>query len=195
MQSDRPYTCLLILLRLALGEHTDTMLPSLTADEWREVYQLSVKHAVVALAWEGVEQLQLHIPEALQAMPADLMGKFLNDGGFDSQVLKGSTLAACYPNPEHRQGKITATVEFTDAISKDDILVNLKRMPFHPTYITHQFTPYTYPIQTNSTRQMIKCLKQELAKSNFYMTGRFADWEYYNMDVAMAAAMKLCETM
>lgn len=103
------------------------MLPDLSPDEWREVYRLSAKHAVIAIAWDGVEQLQQRSPQALQSMPADLMGKWfadvrtvetanrqmsglaaqvqklLNDGGFDSQVLKGSTLAACYPNPEHRQ--------------------------------------------------------------------------------------------
>ena len=90
------------------------------------------------------------------------------------------------------QGRITATIEFTDAISQADILANLERMPFHPTYITHRFHPFTYPIQTASTRQMIQRLKHELAKSNFLFTGRFADWEYYNMDVAMAAAMKTC---
>lgn len=93
------------------------------------------------------------------------------------------------------QGRITATIEFTDAISQADILANLQRMPFHPTYITHRFHPYTYPIQTASTRQMISSLKQELAKSDLYFTGRFADWEYYNMDVAMAAAMTTCAGM
>ena len=30
-------------------------------------------------------------------------------------------------------------------------------------------------------------------KDDFYLTGRFADWEYYNMDVAMGAAMDLCK--
>jgi UDP-galactopyranose mutase len=39
---------------------------------------------------------------------------------------------------------------------------------------------------------MIRQLKSELSKSNFFFTGRFADWEYYNMDAAMAAAMQLC---
>ena len=39
---------------------------------------------------------------------------------------------------------------------------------------------------------MIKDLKEELAASHFFFTGRFADWEYYNMDVAMDAAMKTC---
>lgn len=89
-------------------------------------------------------------------------------------------------------GRITATVEFTDAISYADILANIAQMPYHPVYLSHKFNPYTYPIQTHSTRRMIRQLKLELSKSNFYFTGRFADWEYYNMDAAMAAAMGLC---
>ena len=91
------------------------------------MYRLAAKHAVVALAWDGVEQLQQRSPQALQSMPADLMGKWfadvrtvetanrqmsglaaqvqklLNDGGFDSCLLKGASLAQYYPKPEHRQ--------------------------------------------------------------------------------------------
>lgn len=90
--------------------------------------------------------------------------------------------------------RITATVEFTDEISKDDILDNLKRIPLNPKYITHTYNQYTYPIQDAFTRIMIKDLKATLAPFGFYFTGRFADWEYYNMDVAMGAAMDLVET-
>lgn len=91
--------------------------------------------------------------------------------------------------------RITATIEFTDEISKEDILDNLTRIPLHPKYITHKYNQYTYPIQNAHTRQMIKSLKGDLATSNFYFTGRFADWEYYNMDVAIGAAMDLCKTL
>lgn len=87
---------------------------------------------------------------------------------------------------------MTGTVEFTDAISETEIEKNLAKMPLHPRYICHQYNPYTYPIQDKSTRQMIADLKQSLSSHNFFFTGRFADWEYYNMDVAMDAAMKTC---
>lgn len=86
------------------------------------------------------------------------------------------------------EGRITATIEFTDEISKETILENLKRIPLSPKYIDHQFNQYTYPIQDANTRTMIKELKSVLAPSGFYFTGRFADWEYYNMDIAMEAA-------
>lgn len=93
------------------------------------------------------------------------------------------------------ENRITATIEFTDDISKDDILANLKLIPLNPTYIDHQYNQYTYPIQDSNTRNMIKQLKKDLASSNFFFTGRFADWEYYNMDVAIGAAMDLCKTI
>lgn len=89
--------------------------------------------------------------------------------------------------------KITATIEFTDEISKEDILYNLSRIPLHPKYLDHKYNKYTYPIQDANTRGLIKQLKADLTLHGFYFTGRFADWEYYNMDVAIAAAMDTCK--
>ncbi|WP_026520202.1 protoporphyrinogen/coproporphyrinogen oxidase [Butyrivibrio sp. FCS006] len=94
-----------------------------------------------------------------------------------------------------KKNRITATIEFTDEICKEDILDNLKRIPLNPTYIDHVFSKYTYPIQDANTRGMINELKGFLANYNFYFTGRFADWEYYNMDVAIGAAMDLVKCL
>lgn len=92
-------------------------------------------------------------------------------------------------------GRITGTVEFTDAITKEEILDNLRRIPLHPRYIDHMYNQYTYPIQDSNTRSMIKDLKKEVETFDFYFTGRFSDWEYYNMDVAIGAAIDLCKTL
>jgi protoporphyrinogen oxidase len=86
-------------------------------------------------------------------------------------------------------GRMTGTIEFTDEISKKDILENLSRIPLSPKYLKHHYNKYTYPIQDSDTREMINSLKDELSTKGFFMTGRFADWEYYNMDVAIDAAM------
>lgn len=91
------------------------------------------------------------------------------------------------------EGKMTATVEFTDFLSEIEIKNNLQRIPLNPKYLTHHYNQFTYPIQDSDTRDMIRLLKQKLASSDFYFTGRFADWEYYNMDIAMGAAMDLCK--
>jgi len=89
------------------------------------------------------------------------------------------------------EGKMTGTIEFTDYISEEDIKDNLSRIPLKPKYITHHYEKYTYPIQDKDTRQMIQALKDTLEKSNIYLCGRFAEWEYANMDVCMGYAMDL----
>lgn len=123
---NKTWTYLLSLLRLALGEQADK-LELLAPDEWREVYRHASKHAVIAIAWSGVEQLQSSVPDALKTLPPDLMGKWfadvqaihaanvrmakqaaqlqarLKDSGFSSQILKGASLAAFYPEPARRQ--------------------------------------------------------------------------------------------
>lgn len=88
---------------------------------------------------------------------------------------------------------LTATVEFTDYISKEEIMEQLRLLPYHPQYITHHFEQYTYPIQDEHTREMVAALKRQLQEVGIYLLGRFAEWEYYNMDVAMGAALDLCK--
>ena len=90
-------------------------------------------------------------------------------------------------------GKHTCTIEFTDEIGRDEIAAQLPLMPFHPHYITHHYSRYTYPVQHHSTREMIALLKEHLRPYGLYLCGRFAEWEYFNMDAAMASAMKVCE--
>lgn len=62
-----------------------------------------------------------------------------------------------------RGGRLTAIIELTDAISKEDILDNLKRIPPNPKYLDHRYNQYTYPIQDANTRTMIKNQKADLA--------------------------------
>ena len=92
-------------------------------------------------------------------------------------------------------GHMTGTIEFTDEISEEEIKRQLASIPLHPRYITHRYHPYTYPIQDKNTRAMLQSLKKEMASHHLFMTGRFVDWEYYNMDVAMLAAMRTCQAI
>lgn len=87
------------------------------------------------------------------------------------------------------KGTMTCTVEFTNDICLDEIKDNLKRMPFHLNYLTHHFNKYSYPIQDKRTKTLIYNIKKSLRPFGFYLTGRFADWEYYNMDMAIGAAL------
>ena len=97
-----------------------------------------------------------------------------------------------FASSNNAAGKMTCTVEFTDYISRDEIVRQLKYMPFHPKYIDHHYSEFSYPIQHVSTRRTISALKEFLAKRSIYLSGRFAEWEYFNMDAAMGSALRLC---
>jgi len=96
-----------------------------------------------------------------------------------------------FAETNNAKGKTSATIEFTDEISIEEIKCNLTLMPFSPKYLAHHFEPYTYPIQNKTTRQLVSALKSKLEKDNIYLLGRFAEWEYYNMDIAVGAALDL----
>lgn len=98
-----------------------------------------------------------------------------------------------FSKTNNANGKMTGTIEFTDEISKDGILENLTRIPYSPKYLTHNYEKYTYPIQKENTRKMIANIKSLLEQKGFFLLGRFAEWEYYNMDVAIDAALDLYE--
>jgi len=89
--------------------------------------------------------------------------------------------------------KMTATIEFTDFISKEEIISELSFIPFNPHYLTHHYEKYTYPIQQKDTREMISSINSDLMKDDFYLLGRFALWEYANMDVCMGMALDLAK--
>jgi protoporphyrinogen oxidase len=87
--------------------------------------------------------------------------------------------------------KMTATIEFTDYISRKDILLNLKKIHYNPMYLTHHYAKYTYPIQNATTRRIVNEIKSIVEKQGIYLLGRFAEWEYYNMDASIGAALDL----
>ena len=85
--------------------------------------------------------------------------------------------------------KHTATVEFTGQLDKETILKQLARIPYAPHYMAHHYESCTYPIQNGNTRQCVQAAKRLLAPMGLHLIGRFAEWEYYNMDAAIGAAL------
>ena len=96
-----------------------------------------------------------------------------------------------FSETNNASGHFTATIEFTDAISREEIEDNLQRIPYRPRYLAHHYEPFTYPVQAPGTRDLVASVKRHLEGEKFYLLGRFAEWEYYNMDVAIGAAIDL----
>ena len=88
---------------------------------------------------------------------------------------------------------MTCTVEFSGILSENEMRAELKKLPFDLRPISFNNEPNSYVIQENQTRNNIKYLKTSLESYNFFLLGRFAEWEYYNMDKAIEAAMELIQ--
>ncbi len=85
----------------------------------------------------------------------------------------------------------TCVVEFSGKQDQETMLKELQKLPGNLKPLAFNYEPNSYIIQHKETRSKIKSLKEQLGKYNIYLLGRFAEWEYYNMDKAIESAMEL----
>jgi protoporphyrinogen oxidase len=88
-------------------------------------------------------------------------------------------------------GRRSCTVEFSGETELSVMKQSLKNLPFNLKYIADNYEANSYVIQRRGDKERISILKEKLAPYNFHLVGRFAEWEYYNMDKAMESGMKL----
>jgi protoporphyrinogen oxidase len=89
----------------------------------------------------------------------------------------------------------TCVVEFSGKQEQDLMINELKRLPGNLKPLAFNYEPNSYIIQQKGTREKIGTIKTLLAKYNIYLLGRFAEWEYHNMDKCVEGAMVLNETI
>ena len=68
-------------------------------------------------------------------------------------------------------------------------------MPGNLEPIAFNYEPNSYVINTFDTRAIVNNVKEELMNDNFFLLGRFAEWEYYNMDKCIEAAFKVVDDL
>ena len=87
----------------------------------------------------------------------------------------------------------TCVVEFSGQVPYETMVEEIKKLPGNLTPLAHNYEPNSYVIQDHQTREEIGKAKAALEQKGIYLLGRFAEWEYYNMDKAIEAAMQLAE--
>jgi protoporphyrinogen oxidase len=87
----------------------------------------------------------------------------------------------------------TCVVEFSGKVDYHVMIEEIKQLPGNLTAITSNYEPNSYVIQDEKTKKLIVEIKEIFARYNIYLLGRFAEWEYYNMDKAIEAAFDLVE--
>ena len=85
----------------------------------------------------------------------------------------------------------TCVVEFSGEVGYDEMVEEVKLLPGHLTALSYNYEPNSYVVQMQHTRALIQSVKNVLEPNGIYLLGRFAEWEYYNMDKAMEAAFAL----
>jgi protoporphyrinogen oxidase len=85
----------------------------------------------------------------------------------------------------------TCVVEFSGKVDYATMVEEIKKLPGNLSPISYNYEPNSYVIQDKHTRELIQAAKTVLKQHGIYLLGRFAEWEYYNMDKAIEAAFKL----
>ncbi len=89
----------------------------------------------------------------------------------------------------------TCVVEFSGEVDYEEMVNEIKKLPGNLTPIACNYEANSYVVQDKNTRILIQDVKDTLAPFGIYLLGRFAEWEYYNMDKAIEAAMELIKTI
>ena len=98
-------------------------------------------------------------------------------------------------NNNNNNKRISCVVEYSGKVDRDLIIADLRKLPGNLLPLAYNYEPKSYVVQNSSTRKIIDNLKLKLSKYNIFLVGRFAEWEYYNMDKCIESAMFVCENM
>jgi protoporphyrinogen oxidase len=93
------------------------------------------------------------------------------------------------PNNQPAEGRKSCTVEFSGETTLADMKKALGNLPGNLQAIDYNYEPNSYVIQQHGDRERINQLKTDLAPLKMVLCGRFAEWEYHNMDKAIESAM------
>jgi protoporphyrinogen oxidase len=146
-------------------------IPSKVADDHKEVANLKVHGTSNILCYlENYNDLSwLYLPEKKV-----LAHRIIFTGNFSEN---------------NNKDKNTCVVEFTGSVSEEKMKEEIEKLPGNLKAITSNYEANTYVIQDKNTRKDISKLKETLKPYNFYLHGRFAEWEYYNMDSVIKAGL------
>ena len=98
------------------------------------------------------------------------------------------------PSNNPPNGRKTCTVEFSGEVSREDMVKDVEGLPGNLKVLDMNYEPNSYVIQTSGVREKIDHARSRLRKYKIFPIGRFAEWEYFNMDKAIESAMNCVES-
>lgn len=102
-------------------------------------------------------------------------------------VYQGNFAPTNAPSPDMS----SLTVEVIGNYSVDQIHKDLRDKVTFGDYIDENYTKYAYVIFDKNRAANMSLIKKYFAEARIELLGRFAEWEYYNMDVCVERAFAL----
>lgn len=89
--------------------------------------------------------------------------------------------------------KKTCVVEFSGKHERSAMIEELSKLPGSLSPLEFNYEPNSYIIHNKQTKQIVSKIKSLLEPYSIYLLGRFAEWEYYNMDKCIESAMSIVD--
>ncbi|RZL48364.1 MAG: UDP-galactopyranose mutase [Pedobacter sp.] len=89
--------------------------------------------------------------------------------------------------------RLTCVVEFSGKVPYEQMCEEIKKLPGNLHALSFNYEENSYIIHDHQTSTVIKKVKDVLQKHGVFLLGRFAEWEYYNMDKAIEGALLLSQ--
>lgn len=91
--------------------------------------------------------------------------------------------------------RISCVVEFSGKVSESDMIVHVASLPGNLVPIASNYQETSYVLHDSNTAEKMKNVTSALSSNNMYLLGRFAEWQYFNMDTAIDSAFDLVNSI
>lgn len=99
-------------------------------------------------------------------------------------------------SPHNNYGpRLTCVVEFPPDVPDAVVDRDLARLPGDFRRLARHDVEAAYVIQEHDTRAQVAALKSWTSAQGLHLAGRFAEWEYYNLDLAIESAMRAIDAL
>ncbi len=94
-------------------------------------------------------------------------------------------------NGPSEPGRSTCVLEFSGQATREEMEADAARLPGNLRPLAHNHEAASYILHDAGTRQDIAAIRAALTPLSIHLLGRWAEWEYYNMDKCMESAARL----
>ncbi|MCC8358455.1 protoporphyrinogen/coproporphyrinogen oxidase [Salinimicrobium sediminilitoris] len=164
----------------------------------RNLRKISQPHfAYLDKLFDTIEKLPSHGTSNLlcECDKTDLSWLYIPEKKFKTHRIIYTGNFSPYNNSNNNGDRISCTVEFSGEQDLKTMTEEIKKLPGNLKALDSNKEKNSYIIHRKNTQTSISQLQKELNNKNFILLGRFAEWEYYNMDKAIEKALSYFQPM